>query len=190
MSERPPSFDDIVEADDPERSRLQTTHDLLVAAGPPPDLPPWLETAPPEPRTSVIRLPRRRYTAIAAVAAAAMVLFAAGYAIGGRGSPEQPVQTVAMKGPSGATGSIALLPRDDAGNWPMTLEVSGLPPLPPGETYTLWLTRNGSLAESCGAFAVADGTTRVPLNAPYPLRQFDAWVIVRTGSREPLLSTA
>ena len=90
VSERPPSFDDIVEADDPERSRLQTTHELLVAAGPPPELPPWLEAAPPEPRTSVIRLPRRRYTAIAAVAVAALVLFAAGMrsvAVAARSSP-------------------------------------------------------------------------------------------------------
>ncbi len=189
MSERTPSFDDIVEAGDPERSRLRTTHDLLIAAGAPPELPPWLEVTPPAPGARVIALPRRRYTAIAAVAVAAMVLFAVGYAIGGRDSPAKPVQTVAMKGPSGATGSIALLARDAAGNWPMTLEVSGLPPLPSGQTYTLWLTRDGRLAESCGAFVVAEGTTKVPLNAPYPLKQFDAWVIVRTGSREQLLST-
>jgi hypothetical protein len=72
----------------------------------------------------------------------------------------------------------------------MTLEVSGLPQLPEGQTYTLWLTRNGRLAESCGAFVVAAGTTKVPLNAPYPLKQFDAWVVVRTGSYAPLLKTA
>lgn len=135
----------------------------------------------------MISFPRRRYTAIAAVAIAATVLFGAGYAIGGRDSPEKPVQTIAMKGSAGATASIALLARDAAGNWPMTLEVSGLPPLPDGDTYTLWLTRNGELAESCGSFAVAAGTTKVPLNAPYSLKQFDAWVIVRTGATRPFL---
>jgi hypothetical protein len=182
-----PLFGELVEADDPERARLQATHELLVAAGAPPELPPSLETAPPEPRATVIAFPRRRYTTIAAVAIAATVLFGVGYAIGGRDSPEQPVQTIAMTGPSGATASIALLAADAAGNWPMTLEVSGLPPLPAGETYTLWLTRDGKLAESCGSFAVAAGTTKVPLNAPYHLRQFDAWVVVRTGSTGPFL---
>jgi hypothetical protein len=189
VSGRTPPFDEIVAGDDPERARLQGAHDLLLAAGAPPELPPSLEAAPPEPRAAMIAFPRRRYTAIAAVAIAATVLFGAGYAIGGRDSPEQPVQTIAMDGPSGATASLALLPQDTAGNWPMTLEVSGLPPLPDGDTYTLWLTRDGKLAESCGAFAVAAGTTSVLLNAPYPLKQFDAWVIVRTGSEEPLLST-
>ena len=80
----------------------------------------------------MITFPRRRYTAIAAVAVAATVLFGVGYAIGGRDSPAEPVQTIAMNGPGGATASIALLPKDAAGNWPMTLEVSGLPPLPDG----------------------------------------------------------
>lgn len=191
MSERTPSFDELVDAGDPERARLQGAHELLVAAGAPPELPPSLEAAPPEPRATVIALPRHRYTAIAAVAAAATVLFGVGYAIGGRNGPEQPVKTIAMKGPSGATASIALLPLDEAGNWPMTLEISGLRPLRNGGTYTLWLTRDGKLAESCGAFAVSAGTTKVPLNAPYKLKTFDTWVIVRTGSTQPLLrSTA
>jgi len=182
-----PPFDELVEAGDPERARLQATHDLLVAAGAPPELPPSLATAPPEPKSTVIAIPRRRSTAIGAVAIAATVLFGAGYAIGGRDSPEKPVQTIAMTGPAGATATIALLASDAAGNWPMTLEVSGLPPLPRGETYTLWLTRNGELAESCGSFTVAAGTAKVPLNAPYRLRQFDDWVVVRTGTAGPIL---
>ena len=187
MSGNGPSFDELVEAGDPDRTRLSAAHELLVAAGAPPELPPSLETAPPEPKSTVIAFPRRRYTAIAAVAIAATVLFGAGYAIGGRDGPEQPVQTIAMTGPAGATGSIALLAADVAGNWPMTLEVSGLPPLPQGETYTLWLTKEGKLAESCGSFTVAAGTTTVPLNAPYRLRQFDDWVVVRTGTTAPIL---
>ena len=181
------SFDEIVDGADPERVRLRATHDLLLAAGAPPELPPSLEAAPPEPRAGVIAFPRRRYTTITAIAIAATVLFGVGYAIGGRDAPQKPVQTIAMRGAAGATGSIALLPRDAAGNWPMTVEVSGLPTLPDGETYTLWLTRDGKLAESCGAFAVAAGTTKVPLNAPYPLKQFDGWVVVRTGTTQPFL---
>jgi hypothetical protein len=184
---RPLSFDDIVDPGDPERERLLSAHELLSAAGAPPELPPSLEQAPAEPSSSVITFPRRRYTAIAAVAVAATVLFGVGYAIGGRDSPVKPIQTVAMKGPAGATASIALLSVDEAGNWPMRLEVSGLPALPTGKTYTLWLRRDGKLAESCGTFKVVSGTTKVPLNAPYKLRSFDDWVIVRTGSTTPLL---
>lgn len=187
MSGHAPPFDEIVDGADPERLRLRSAHDLLLAAGAPPELPPSLEAPPPEPRAGLITFPRRRYTAIAAVAVAATVLFGVGYAIGGRDSPQKPVRSIAMNGPSGATATIDLLSKDAAGNWPMTLEVSGLAALSDGETYTLWLTRDGKLAESCGAFAVAAGTTTVPLNAPYPLKQFDGWVVVRTGTTQPFL---
>jgi hypothetical protein len=34
-----------------------------------------------------------------------------------------------------------------------------------------------------------DGTTVVPMNAPYKLRDFDAWVVVEEGSTTPLLTT-
>ena len=40
-----PDFDELVGGDDlpgPERERLQRVHELLVAAGPPPELPPEL----------------------------------------------------------------------------------------------------------------------------------------------------
>ena len=45
-------FDDLIDTDDlddDERARLRRVHDLLVEAGPPPDLPPALETVPDEP---------------------------------------------------------------------------------------------------------------------------------------------
>lgn len=190
MSPGPPPFDDLVDADDPDRARLQQAHDLLVAAGAPPELPPSLESAPTEPKSTLITFPRRRYTAIAAVAVAASVLFGIGYAIGGRDSPDEPVQTIAMTGSAGRSASIALLAPDEAGNWPMRLEVSGLPALPAGQSYTLWLTKNGALAESCGSFVVGEGTTKVPLNAPYRLRKFDSWVVVQTGTTRPLLRSA
>ena len=184
-------FDEIVDSSDPDRARLQGAHDLLLAVGAPPELPPSLQALPPVPGTRVMALPRRRFTTIASLAAAAIVLFGIGYAVGGRDSPQKPVRTVAMQGPAGATASLALLPKDLAGNWPMTLEVSGLAELPGGRTYTLWLTRGGKLAESCGTFAVAPGTTTVPLNAPYPLKEYDGWVVVRTGTTQPfLLETA
>ena len=190
MSGQMPPFDEIVDADDPERTRLESVHELLIAAGPLAELPPELALAPQAPRAHTLTFPRRRYTSIAAVAIAATVLFGVGYAIGSRDAPPAPVHTVAMTGAGGATATLEVLPNDEAGNWPMTLSVTGLPPLPAGQSYTLWLTKNGKLAKSCGAFVVAAGTTTVPLNAPYRLKQFDDWVIVRTGTTEPLLSMA
>jgi hypothetical protein len=92
-----------------------------------------------------------------------------------------------MSGGGGATASINLFSRDEAGNWPMTLRVSGLAPLPEGQTYALWLTVNGKLADPCGTFTVAAGTTQVPLNAPYPLKDYDGWVVVRSGTQAPFL---
>ncbi len=187
MSGLGPDFDELVDPGDPDRDRLESAHDLLLAAGPLPELPPRLQEPPAEPKARVIPLPRRRYTAIAAVAIAAMILFGVGYAIGGRDSPEKPVATIAMNGPSGATASIALMPLDEAGNWPMTISVKGLRELPRGQTYGLWLTRSGKLADPCGTFVVGPGTTEVPLNAPYRLKEYDGWVIVRTGTTKPFL---
>ena len=94
------------------------------------------------------------------------MLFGIGYAIGGRDSPDKPVQTIAMTGSAGATASIALLAPDEAGNWPMRLEVSGLPALPAGQSYTLWLTKDGALAESCGSFVVGGRHDEGPAQRP------------------------
>ena len=194
MNEHGPRFDELAGDDLPaaERDRLQRVHDLLVAAGPPPELSPAIMSAPEESSSRITPLYRRyryRYTALAAAAVLAVTLFSAGYAIGHRGSKEA-VQTVAMTGPGGARASLALYPEDRAGNWPMSLEISGLKQLPAGKTYSLWLTRHGKLADPCGTFTVANGTTKVPLNAPYHLKDYDGWVVVRTGSKTPLLSTA
>jgi hypothetical protein len=190
MSEHPPDFVDLVTADDPERARLERAHAALLAAGPPPELPPELRVAPPEPRTAVLPFPRRyRFTAVAAAAMLALGLFGVGYLVGGAGS-DQVERRVAMSGSGGAKASLALHRKDDAGNWPMELEVRGLPVLPGGETYELWLTRDGKPVESCGAFLVHDGTTVVPLNAPYALREFSGWIVVRSGTEEPVLATA
>jgi hypothetical protein len=166
-----------------ERERLQRVHELLEQAGPPPSLTPGL-ARPPAPTAEVIRFPRR-YRPLAAVAAvaAAAVLFAVGYAVGGR--EDDADFTVAMSGAGGARGTLAVYEKDAAGNWPMRLRVSGLAE----GRYGLWLTRGGRLAEPCGTFAVATGKTSVPLNAPYKLSSFDGWVVVPAGSRQPVLTT-
>ena len=169
-----------------ERDRLERLHALLSQAAAPPELPPGLQHAPPEPPAAkVISFPRRyRYTALAAAAVAAIALFGVGYLVGGAGGAE-PIRTVSMSGASPAAAELDLFEKDAAGNWPMELRVSGLEP----GRYELWLTRGGKLAEPCGAFAVAAGETTVPLNAPYSLKAFDGWVVVPSGGTTPVLTT-
>jgi hypothetical protein len=168
-----------------ELERLERVHALLERAGPPPELSPAVAAAPEPPTARILPFPRRyRYTAVAAAAVAALALFGLGYLVGGGGGPE-PLRTVAMSGPGTASAELAVFEKDAAGNWPMELRVNGLP----AGTYELWLTRDGKLAEPCGAFAVAEGETTVPLNAPYKLKAFDGWVVVPSGAREPVLTT-
>ena len=168
-----------------ERERLERVHALLERAGPPPELSPAVAAAPKPPTARIVPFPRRyRYTAVAAAAVAALALFGLGYLAGGGGGPD-PLQTVAMSGPGTASAQLDVFEKDAAGNWPMELRVSGLAP----GTYELWLTRDGKLAEPCGAFAVAAGKTTVPLNAPYKLSSFDGWVVVPSGQKEPVLTT-
>src|ERR1700693_192369 len=70
-----------------EEARLRRVHDLLVQAGPPPDLPPGLERPPPTPvEGELVQFPmlRRRRWTLAAVAAATLVVlaFGGGYLVG------------------------------------------------------------------------------------------------------------
>ena len=167
-----------------ELARLQRLHTLLEQAGPPPELSPGLVSAPPPSEAGVIPFPRRyRFTAAAAAATAAGVLFGVGYFVGS-GPTDRPERTIAMAG-GGATAELDVFEQDAAGNWPMELRVTGLEP----GRYELWLTRDGELAASCGVFAVAERETTVPLNAPYKLRTYDGWVVVVSGEDEPRLTT-
>jgi hypothetical protein len=192
---RPPDFDDLLgpEVEDAERERLRRVHDLLVEAGPPPELPESLAPVPEDDENVFPLFPRRRWAATAALAAAlAVVAFGAGFLFGDRTDAPDPERVVAMAGTGAAESaraSLAVYPVDEAGNWPMELTVQDLPPPPGGGTYELWLTKHGKLADTCGTFATGDGDTVVPLNAPFPLREYDGWVVVPTGSTAPVLTT-
>ena len=108
----------------------------------------------------MVPFPRRyRYTALAAAAVAACALFGLGYLAAARAGATR-CETVAMTGANQASGQLAVFEKDAAGNWPMELRVSGLAPA----RYELWLTRDGKLAEPCGAFAVA-GRARRPFRS-------------------------
>jgi hypothetical protein len=176
----PPRDELLGGADDAERDGLRHVHERLIAAGPPPELPPALLAPPEPPKASIVPLPRRyRYTTVAAAAALALCLFGAGYVIAGGDSRKAPVQQVALKGAGGASATLAVFEQDAAGNWPMELTTTRLPALPPGKTYELWLTRDGVRTESCGSFVTGGSETVVRLNAPYRLGDFSGWVVTR-----------
>jgi hypothetical protein len=175
-----PEFDDLVGADvDPdERERLRRAHEALLVAGPPPELPQGLA----RPRQ------HRRYARPALLAAATLVVLAAflgGWLVGRAG--QDPDFTLVMVGTPAAVAAHADLDVyaiDDAGNWPMKMRVSGLA----DGRYELVLTRGGKPAASCGFFLV-HGATLAWLNAPYKLRTYDGWAVIRPGSTRILLRT-
>ena len=73
QDERLPTTSSVREGLEPdEEARLRRVHDLLVQAGPPPDLPPALERTPEAAEAEIVQfplLPRRRWVAAALVAA-------------------------------------------------------------------------------------------------------------------------
>lgn len=192
MTARPPDFDELVGSDLPpaERDRLQRVHDLLVAAGPPPEL--STELVSPPQSGAVRALPRRSVRLVAIAAALGVLVFAVGYLAGG-GRDYETFGSLEMRGTAAAAGALAtveVFDADPAGNWPMEIQVTGLGPPASGKPYEVWLTRDGELAGRCGSFlAEPDGTTVVPMNAPFKLRDFDSWVVVEEGSTTVLLTT-
>ncbi len=186
------NFDDIVDrgglsAD--EEARLRRVHDLLVQAGPPPDLPPGLERPPTAPAEAELvqfpLLPHRRW-ALAAVAAVALVVlaFGGGYLVGHAKTKPTSFATkrvVPMHG-GNALALLRVAPKDSAGNWPMELEINNLPTQnDPRAYYELWLTRNGKPVARCGTFRVNPRTTTVRLSVPYDFKRFSGWVVTRQG---------
>jgi Anti-sigma-K factor rskA len=193
MTPRPPDFDDLVgpEVNDAERARLRRVHDLLVDVGPPPEL---SQTSAPgigaAPVTSLRQPSRRRRVALALAAALGVVaIFTLGLVVASGDDPAAD-RVVAMTGPSGATASLEIFAVDSAGNWPMLIDVTGLPPAADGRLYQLWLTKDGTPEALCGSFHTDDdGRAVVPMNAPWRLSDFDGWVVVEAGSTTPVLTT-
>ena len=181
-----PDFDDLVGEglDAAEHARLERVHELLLAAGAPPDAVP----APVE-----LRPRRRRGAALAIAAALAVAAFALGAALVDGSSGRDVDYVVSMEGTADtpeASGSLVVFEIDDAGNWPMELSVEGLPPAAGGEPFELWLTRDGRLEALCGAFATdGGGSASVPMNAPYAFDDSVGWVVVERGATTPLLTT-
>ena len=181
-----PDFDELVGTDVPaaERERLRHVHDLLVAAGPLPELPPGLEQPrAPEPAEVVPFFNRRRSAAyLIAAAAVVAVAFGGGYLAGNHGGSFTAARTVRMHGTAAAPQALASVKigsADSEGNWPMLVKVSYLPKLPPGGYYTIWLTRDGKAIAPCGTFRAHGDTTSVTFSAAYKLQRFDGWVVTK-----------
>jgi hypothetical protein len=190
---RHPDFDELVGREVPadERERLRRAHELLVDAGPPPELSPDLEQVPwPDEALAPVfgrrKANRQRRPLVLAAAVATAVV--AGFLLGQATTSETRTsidarRTVELHGTSlarGAFASLKLGKADAGGNWPMVLRVRGLPRLPKDGYYDLYLTKDGRPLVSCGTFNVK-GATVVPMSAAYNLERFDknGWVIVR-----------
>jgi hypothetical protein len=196
MTSHTPDFHELVgdEGTPEELAQLRRAHDLLVAAGPPPELSPRLAEAPRVPDTTSRGswVPRARLrTAFVLGAGVAAAAFGIGFLVGDRGSSEfaargSPIAMHASQPGSTAKASILLGDRDEVGNWPMLVRVSGLKPLPDGQWYELYLTRKGKPAAYCGSFSAgSSGRTTVHFSVPYKLKGFDGW-IVTTSAKPPL----
>jgi hypothetical protein len=199
VSERRPDFRELVGEDlaPEERERLERVHELLVAAGPPPELPPALAQPDLDPReqSAVAFLPRRRTGLMLGLAAAiALIAFVGGF-VAGRTKDTFPTEfSVPMHGTAldaTAEATINVGELDASGNWPLELVVRRLKPLPKGDYYEMFLTSHGKPTASCGKFRIStDG--RVRLNAPYNLRRFDGWIVTLEApgsARHPVVLT-
>jgi hypothetical protein len=180
---RPPHIRELVGDDVPEDEldALRRADALLrTVPAPPSQVPPRLTQA-----VAALTLPtpfwsRRRLGAAVALAAALSALF---FGVGRwtAGSDVDPLLTVPLRATQDAPDAAAVIEvgeRDEkSGNWELELEVTGLPKLPAGRYYDLWLAKDGEYAVTCGNFNVGAGTTRVRLTVSYELSEYDTWVI-------------
>lgn len=183
----------------PDRNRFLRTHDLLLEAGPLPELPASLSKPPPVAVRVLRPLPtsaQPRTRALIAPLAAALALAAgAGIYVATRTS-DSILTTVTMHATAAAPGASAVVrvgARDRSGNLPITLRVRGLPALPAGSVYEMYLTDKGRVVGSCGVFNSNGRWTVVKLNAPYRVGEYSGWLIrserAHRPSSPPLLTT-
>ncbi|MGH3029324.1 MAG: anti-sigma factor domain-containing protein [Gaiellaceae bacterium] len=182
----PPDFRDLVGEDLPpeELERLRRADTLLRAVPAPPAQVPQSLTQ------SVARLAERSVTpwsrrrlALGIALAAALAAAAFGLGRWTDGGDFETRFTVAMQPTESARDAAAVIrvgPRnEETGNWQLELDVSGLPDLPDGEYYYLWLAKDGEWAASCGTFSVGEDATTVRMSVSYRLPDYDTWVVSR-----------
>jgi hypothetical protein len=198
---RPPDLRDLIGEEGGPDERLARVHELLVEAGPPPDAVP---RSPHVGARASRALPRRRrWTELALAAALAAVALAVGFVAGGREDGFDSVATIAMHGVApvaDASAELAVGEPDESGNVALEMDVSGLPQLPRGGWYELFLSKKGVIGASCGTFVTAGDEITVRLGVGYDLRGwreaglYDGWVVTahvpgKPGSGERILLT-
>lgn len=205
-----PTLDDLVaglaEAD---RERLHRVHELLLEAGPPPELPPELARPPGEERLRVQRAPlrattgRRLAASLVLAGASAAAIFGAGYLVGEGAEPSPPVArefvaeqivTLTPTSPRFRAFAVVRVGGRENGNLPLLLTVDGLERLPLGDYYILYMTKNGRLAVVCGTFNVPGATERTEFEftVAYDVADFEGFALVeyrRDGHRQRTLMT-
>jgi hypothetical protein len=189
---RPPRFGDLVGNDlsPAERERLEHVHDMLVAAGPPPELPQELAEAP-QPQGRLVDLARKRLrTGLLLAATLVIATFAFGYFLGARGedsatSTLTPTKQVVLGKAADRFAVVGIGERDSNGNWPMVVRVEGLEHLSKGDYYTLFMTREGKPVVQCGTFNVAeDGLTTISFPVAYDPARYDGLLLTRYSLEE------
>jgi Anti-sigma-K factor rskA len=200
VSDRP-DFRELVGGDvsGEELRELERVDALLRAVPPPPaEVPATLTRAV---RATAATSPWRGRR-LAAAGALAAALAALSFGVGAwlwDGSSFEARETVRMEATEnapGASATIRLGPAEDDGNWTLELETAGLPALPPGGYYVLWLAQGGDYAGTCGTFRTGGGETTVRMNASYRLADYDEWVVTAVvpdapeGAEEPWLLRA
>jgi len=188
---REPTLDELIGADTTgaERQRLQHVHELLLEAGPPPEVSPELEQGPNLKMTvgRRRRVVRQRALLLLAASLAVLLVFLGGYAVGNQKGSTKSATAVSLKlmGTSAVPNAQASLEvwHRHAGNWPMTLTAVGLPRLAPHYYYEVYLIRDGKISGSCGTFRATNSrrAVTVTLNSPYTLEKGDSWVVTRPG---------
>ena len=187
-----PDFRELVgdEGRPDELDRLRRVHDLLLAAGPPPELSPAVANPPEVEESKVLEFKRRRPATLFAIgAAAAVAAFVIGYAVGNRQNSFSaiglPIPMHGIGRLAAARADIKVGSHDSGGNYPLQMTVQGLPRLPKGGWYELLLSKNGRPTLPCGDFAVDGTRTTFRLSVPYDFSElhqrhlFDGWVVVK-----------
>ena len=181
------TFDELIGAEPTgdERARLRNVHDLLLEAGPPPEITPALAAGPTLDMTlgRAQRMRKSRRTLWVTIAAAALIALIVGLATTGH---ETPVVAIPLQGTAAAphaVGAINVLPAE-ARTQPMRIETEGLDP----GLYAVYLMPRRGVAskwEKCGVFTVTGqaGTQAATINSPYRARRHDTWAVTRVTAK-------
>jgi hypothetical protein len=194
-------FDELVDLEGlgpEEESRLRRVHQMLVAAGPPPDLPGELGKPPADVEGGEVvsidgaRSRRRPVVGILIAAAVAVACFGGGYVLANQAhssSSIHAVRVVPMSGEQNSFASLRVGSADQSGNWPIQLTVNGLKPLDNEKSrYYLMVFQNGKPVAYCGAFEVnKEGATTVTFNVAYKITPKTSWAVteMKPGAKFP-----